>query len=104
MTKTHGDGRSQRFSGPRGRGWRRCICTVETTTGKAKENPSGREAARKKGSQCSVHVSPDRIKKIGLPICPAHEGSWRRLVAEDEERRKALRAKYDPGPLYSEDT
>jgi hypothetical protein len=39
----------------------------------------------------------------GLPICKAHEAQWERRLSEDEERRKALRAKYDPGPLYSED-
>jgi hypothetical protein len=103
MTKIHGD--RQDFTGPSGRGWRRCICTVETTEGKASESPSHRVAARKKGDQCSAHVSPDRIKKMGgLPICKAHEDQWERHLSEDEERRKALRRKYDPGPLYPEGT
>jgi hypothetical protein len=102
MTKIHGD--RQDFTGPSGRGWKRCICTVERTERKASEYPSHRQAARRKGAQCSAHVSPDRIQKMGgLPICKAHEGQWERHVAEDEKRRKALRAKYDPGPLYSED-
>jgi hypothetical protein len=101
MTKIHGD--RQNFTGPSGRGWGRCICTVEKTVRKASEYSSHREAARKKGDQCSRHVSPDRIKKMGVPICKAHEGQWERHVSEDEERRKWLRRKYDPGPLSSED-
>ena len=100
MTKIHGD--RQDFTGPKARGWRRCICTVEKTVRKASEYSSSREATRKKGDQCSAHVSPERIKKMGLPICKGHEDQWKRHVAEDEERRKALRRKYDPGPLYEE--
>ena len=81
----------------------RCICTVEITIRNASEYPSHREAARKKGTQCSAHVSPDRIQQMGgLPICKAHEAQWERRLSEDEERRKALRRKYDPGPLYEE--
>ena len=103
MTKIrHGD--RQNFTGPSGRGWKRCLCTVENTKREASEYLSTREAARKKGNQCSAHVSPDRIQQMGgLPICKAHEAQWERRLSEDEERRKALRRKYDPGPLYSED-
>jgi len=98
MTKIHSN--RQDFTGPKGRGWRRCICTVENTIREAKEYPSCREATRKKGNQCSAQVSPERVKQMGgLPICKVHEGQWERHVAEDEERRKALRRKYDPGPL-----
>ncbi len=100
MSKTHGD--RQDFTGPCAKGWRRCICTVETTERKAKEYLSQRAAVRRKGSQCSAHVSPGRIKKMGLPICAAHEDQWERHLSEDEGRRKVLRAKYDPGPLYEE--
>ena len=101
MTKIHGD--RQNFTGPSGRGWGRCICTVEKTVRKASEYSSHREAARRKGAQCSAHVSPERIKQMGgLPICKAHEDQWERHLSEDEERRKALRRKYDPGPLYEE--
>ena len=97
MTKVHG--KRQNFTGPSGRGWKRCICTVETTKSQASESPSNREATRKKGTQCSAHVSPDRVKKMGLPICPVHEAQWERRLSEAEERKKVLRAKYDPGPL-----
>ena len=38
----------------------------------------------------------------GLPICAAHEAQWERRLSEAEEQKKALRAKYDPGPLYEE--
>ena len=101
MTKIHGD--RQDFTGPSGRGWKQCLFTVETTRRKASESPYIRTAARRKGTQCSAHVSPDRIKKMGgLPICKAHERQWERRLSEDEERRKALRRKYDPGPLYEE--
>ncbi len=101
MTIPHGS--SQRFSGPKGSGWGRCICTVEITKRESSERPSMREAARKKGSQCSAHVSPDRIKQMGgLPICNVHEAQWERRLLEAEEQKKALRAKYDPGPLYEE--
>ena len=98
MTKIHSN--RQGFTGPKGRGWRRCICTVETTVRKGGEYTSIREAARKKGAQCSAHVSPERIKTMGgLPICKAHEAQWERRLSEAEEQKKALRAKYDPGPL-----
>jgi len=98
MTKIHSD--RQNFTGPKARGWRRCICTVEKTVRKASEYSSSREAARKKGNQCSAQVSPDRIKTMGgLPICKAHEAQWERRLSEAEEQKKALRAKYDPGPL-----
>jgi hypothetical protein len=98
MTKIHSN--RQDFTGPKGRGWRRCICTVEKTKREAKEYPSRREATRKKGNQCSAQVSPDRIAQMGgLPICKAHEGQWERRLSEAEEQKKALRAKYDPGPL-----
>ena len=100
MTKAHSD--RQDFTGPSGKGWRRCICTVEATQKEAKEYPSARQAVRKKGSQCSVRVSPQRIKEMGLPICKMHEDQWGRHVAKDGEQRKALRNKYDPGPLYGE--
>jgi len=101
MTKVHGD--RQNFTGPSRRGWGRCICTVETTVRKASERPSNREAARKKGAQCSAHVSPERIKTMGgLPICKAHEAQWEHRLSEAEEQKKALRRKYDPGPLYEE--
>ena len=101
MTKIHGD--RQNFTGPHGRGWRRCICTIEKAVRKASEYSSGREAVRKKGDQCAAHVSPDRIKTMGgLPICKAHERQWERRLSEAEEQKKALRRKYDPGPLYEE--
>ena len=100
MTKVHGD--RQNFTGPSGRGWKRCLCTIETTKREASEYPSTREAVRKKGNQCSAHVSPERIKQMGVPICRAHEDQWERRLSEDEERRKTLRKKYDPGPLYEE--
>jgi len=100
MTNDHGNRRDS--TGPRGKGWKRCICTIEVTQKEAREYPSTRKAIRKKGNQCSVRVSPQRIKEMGLPICTTHEDQWKRHVAEDEERRKALRNKYDPGPLYEE--
>ena len=96
----HGD--RQFFAGKRADGYRRCIGTVETTIKKAREHPSVRIAVRKKGDQCSAWVSPKQIKKMILPICKAHEKQWERRVAEDAKRRKALRDKYDPGPLYEE--
>jgi hypothetical protein len=96
----HGD--RQFFTGSKSKGYRQCICTVEETIKKSREYPSIRIAARKKGDQCSAWVSPKQIKKMVFPICTAHEKQWERHVTEDARRRKALRDKYDPGPLYEE--
>ncbi len=83
----------------RTRGWKYCVFAV-VRNAKAKEHPGGsRTGFRRKGQRCRVLVDPKAITKFGVPICNKHEGLFLRAVKEDEERRQALRAKYDPGPL-----
>ena len=82
----------------RTRGWKYCVYDV-TRSVEAVDYGYKRQSQRRKGDRCRHIVHPKAIAKLGLPICRRHEEMFMADMAEDETRRKAMRAKYDPGPL-----
>ena len=87
----------------RAAGMKRCIYRMRDTV-KAREYPDGRrQTGHKKGAQCTLWCSSERVARVGLPICGKHEAIWEEEVKRDAEARARVRAKLDPGPLYDDD-
>ncbi len=61
--------------------------------------PKNMSGARLKGARCQEMVGPVRRKRLGIAVCHCHEEMYLADVAEDAARRRAWRAKFDPGPL-----
>lgn len=80
-------------------GYRQCIHDVAVSYPGRDGQVGHRKPRRDVGGRCRRGVSPKEIAERGLPLCNGHWSVFCRDVAEDAARRKALRAKYDPGPL-----
>ena len=91
----------------RAEGYRRCICDVQNSHAAKEAEDGERTNFSRKGQQCRNWCDPERIARVGLPICYPHEEIWREATARDAatraENNAAMRAKYDPGPLYDDD-
>ena len=83
----------------RSQGFKRCVCNNRTSQSAV----VGEAHKSKKGARCCNHVSKELIAERGLPICTDHWPIYQQDISTDAARRAALRAKYDPGPLYDED-
>lgn len=87
----------------RTQGWKYCQFRVVQSR-KASESAAGhRTGFRTRGDRCGKLVHPDHIKRLGVAICHTHEPMHLEAIAGEEELRKVLREKYDPGPLPLED-
>jgi len=84
------------------RGWRRChwgIIGPNRLTYTESEETGARCGVQVRNDQCRNWVSPDQIKRMGRPICPAHAEHFRETSEAWDEVRRCLRRRYDPGPL-----